>query len=90
MIMGGEKWHYLTVKIMSRSLHSITSNYNDDIYCMNCLLSFRTRNKLKLHENVSKNQNHCNIQMLEARNEILKFNQNHQSIKILFIIYADT
>lgn len=58
--MGGEKWHYLTVKIMSRSLHSITSNYNDDSYCMNCLLSCRTRNKLKLHENVSKNQNHCN------------------------------
>ena len=36
MITDGEKWHYLTVKILSTLLRGITSNNNGDIYCLNC------------------------------------------------------
>ena len=33
MISNGEKWHYLTVKNLSRLLRGITSNHDGDFYC---------------------------------------------------------
>ena len=41
-----EGWHYLTVKKLSALLRGITSKHNSDFYCLNCLHSFRTENKL--------------------------------------------
>ena len=90
MITDGDEWHFLTVKNSSRLLHGVTSNQNDGHYCMNCLHMFRTENKLKSHENVCRNHNYCNIKMLEAFNKMLKFNQEHKSMKIPFVIYAAT
>ena len=53
MISNGEKlWHYLAVKKLSASLRGITSKNDGDFYCLNCLHSFRTKNKLELHKNV--------------------------------------
>ena len=40
-------------------LRGITSNNNGDFYCLNCLYSFRTKNKLKKHNNVCKNYDYC-------------------------------
>ena len=37
-------------KKLSALLHGITSKYEGDFYCLNCLYSFRTKNKLKSHE----------------------------------------
>ena len=54
MIPNEEKegWHYLAVKKLSALLHEITSKYKGNFYCLNCLCSFRTENKLKSHESM--------------------------------------
>ena len=65
MIPNEEKegWHYLTVKKLSALLHRKTSKNKDDFYCLNCLHSFRTENKLKSHEKVFKNKDFCGVVM---------------------------
>ena len=50
MITDGEKWHYLTVKILSALLREIISNHNGDFYCLNYFRSYRTDGVLKKHE----------------------------------------
>ena len=35
MITGGQKWRYLAVKSLSALLRGITSNHNQDFYCLN-------------------------------------------------------
>ena len=50
MISNGEGWHYLAVKILSALLRGITSKHVGDFYCLNCLHSFKTRNKLESHK----------------------------------------
>ena len=57
---------------------------------MSCLHLYRTKNKLKSHENVCKNHACCNIKMPERYNKIFKFTQNHKSMKIPQVIYEDT
>ena len=56
-----------------------------DFYCLNCLHSFRTGNKLKKHENVC--ENHC-IEMAKEDNKILKYNHGEKSIKFPLIMYS--
>ena len=43
---------YLAVKELSALLTGITSTSNGNFYCLNCLHSFRTKNKLELHKKV--------------------------------------
>ena len=51
MISNGEKlWYYLAVKKLSALLRGIAPNNYGNFYCLNCLYSFRTKNKLKLHK----------------------------------------
>ena len=46
MLSNGEKlWHYLVAKKLSALLRGIISKNNGDFYCVNCLHSFRTKNK---------------------------------------------
>ena len=52
MITDGKKWHYLAVKSLPSLLRGITSNHNGDFYCLNCFISYGTKNKLKKHERV--------------------------------------
>ena len=58
-----EKWHYLAVKSLSRLLRGITSNHNGDFYCLSCLHSYRTKQKLKKHEKVWKDHDYCYVKM---------------------------
>ena len=51
-----EDWHYRPVKKLSALLREITSKHDDGFYCLNCLYSFRTKNKLKSNEKVYKNE----------------------------------
>lgn len=76
-IKDGEKWHYLVVKSLSRSLREITSTNDDEFYEL-----------LPLIQN--KKHNYNNLKKPEARNKILKFPQNHKSMKVSFVIYVDT
>ena len=46
MITNGEKWHYLAVKEASALFCKVTSKHDGDFYCLNCLDSFRTKDKL--------------------------------------------
>ena len=62
------KWRKRTmalsrVKNLSILLRGITSKHHDDFYCLNCLHSFRTENKLKSHEKACKNKDFCGIVM---------------------------
>ena len=60
MITDGKKWHYIAlksertedgfnrpIKSLSRSFRGVTSDHDEDFYCLNCLHSFRTDNALK-------------------------------------------
>ena len=55
------------MKNLCRLLHG----NNDDHFYMNCLHSFRRENKHKLHQNVCKNHDYCNIKMSETSNKML-------------------
>ena len=50
MIPNGERWYYLAVKRLSVLMRGIKSTNNSNFYCLNCLHSFRTKNKLELHK----------------------------------------
>ena len=84
-----ERWHYLGVKKLSALLHGITSKHKSDLYCLNCIHSFRTENKLKPHEKVCKNKDFCGIVMPSEKDNILEFNQYMKSDKMPYIIYAN-
>ena len=57
MIPNGEgcaakskRTHYLAIKKLSILLWEIISKNHGDFYCLNCLHSFRTKNKLEPHK----------------------------------------
>ena len=60
MISNREIWHYLAVKKLSSLLRGTTSKDNADFYCLNCLQSFRTKNKLASHKRACENKDFCN------------------------------
>ena len=86
---GVKNWHYLTVKNLSRLLRGITLNYNGDFYCLNCLHSYRTENKLKRHEKVCKTYDYCYVEMSKENKKIPEYNSGEKSLKAPFTIYAD-
>ena len=88
MITDGKKWHYLTAKSLSALLRRITSNQNRD-FCLNCFYSYNTKEKLKKHERVCNDHDHCYLEMPNEENKILKYNYGEESLKVPAIIYAD-
>ena len=76
-------------KKLSTLLTGITSKHHGDFYCLNCLHSFRTENKLKSHEKICKNKDFCGIVMPLEKNYILEFNQYIKSDKMPYIVYAE-
>ena len=84
----GQQWHYLAVKKLSALLRGITSKNNGDFYCLNCLHSFRTKNKLESHKIVCENKDFCNVIMPSEDTKVLEFNQYQKSDKATFFIYA--
>ena len=89
MIPNGKRWDYLAVKKLSALLIGITSKHYNDLYCLNCLHSLTTKNKLELHKKLSKNKDFCNVIMPSEGIKILEYNQYQKSDKGLFVIYAD-
>ena len=51
--------------------------------------SFRTENKVKIHEKIWKNKDFCGVEMPSEKNKILKFNHYMISDKMPYIIYPD-
>ena len=89
MISNGEKWHYTAVTRLSGLLRGVTSNHNDDFYCLNCFHAFRTKNKLEEHKKICENHDYWNVEMPTKDNNIIKYNQGEKSIKLPFVVYAD-
>ena len=71
MITDCKKWHYLAVKKLPALFKGITSNDDGDFYFLNCLHSFRAKDKLKKYKNICKNHDYCYIEMPKKDNEIL-------------------
>ena len=62
MIQHGKgRWYYLLVKKLSAVLTGITSKNNGDFYCLNCLHSFRIKNKLESHKRACENEDFYNV-----------------------------
>ena len=74
---------------MKRFIRGVTSNHHRDFFCRNCMHSFVTDNKLKNHERLCLNHDHCEIVMPKPDENILEFNKSEKSLHILHIIYAD-
>ena len=74
---------------MPALLRGTKSKNIGNFYCLNCLQSFRTKNKLELHEKSCENEDFCNLNMISDDTEILEFNQYQKIDKAPFIIYAD-
>ena len=89
MISDGQKWHYLVVKNLSGLLRGITSNHNQDFYCLNCFHYYSTENKLEAHKKICENHDYCHVEMPTKNNNIIKYNYGEKSMKLPFVIYAD-
>ena len=70
-------------------LRGISLSNNGDFYCLNCFHSYGTLNKLKKHERVCKNHDHCHIDMPEEGENMIQYSPGNISLKAPFIIYAD-
>ena len=86
MISNEEGWNYIAVEKLPVLLKGITSKHNGDNYCLNCLHSFRTKDK---HEYITcENTDFCIAAMPSEDTKTLEFNQYCKSDKALFMIYA--
>ena len=99
MINDGVKWHYLALKSIltsdghmrpiqsiSRLCNKITTN---NYYCLNCFHSYSTENKLKEHELVCEDHDHCEVVMPDDKNKILKNTTGSKSLKMAHAISVD-
>ena len=86
---GTSNWYYLTMKRISGLLRGITSNHNGDFYCLNCLLSYTTEEKLRKHNRICENHDFCDLKMSDEDNKVLKYIPGKKLLKVPFIIYAD-
>ena len=87
MITDGTKWQYLPVKTLSGLLRAITGNNHGDVYCLNCLHSYNTKNRLKKHQKICENHEYCRLEM-PKKGSVLKIS-GEKSTMTPFVIYAD-
>ena len=80
---------YCSKKKLSALLRGISSKYDVDFYCLNCLHQFRTKNKLKPHKKVQENKDLFEVVIPSEGTKILEFNQYQKSDKLPFIILSD-
>ena len=86
MIPNDEGCHYLAVKKLSTLLKGITSTQKRNFCCLNCLYSFRTKNKHESNKRVCENIDYCNVNVPSRESKILEFNQYQKSDKAPFSI----
>ena len=71
----------LSLEKLSALLSRITPQHNSDFYCLNSLHSFRTKNKLELHQKICENKDFCGVVMPYEDTKILEVNQYQKSNK---------
>ena len=70
------------IKSISMLLRGITSNNHGDFYCLNCLHSYKTKQKLKKHEKVCNNHNYCYVKMSNEFQKNIEIPPSRKVIKI--------
>ena len=74
--INDSKWRKRKITSCSKKiaalLHGRTSKQKSDFYCLNCLHSLRTENKLKSHKEECKNEDCYGIIMPSGKNKILE------------------
>ena len=65
---------------LSALLQKISSNLKKDFYCLSCVNSYTTRNKLKEHVEICDNHSSCHIEMPEWVNKLIKHNLGEKSL----------
>ena len=78
MITDGEKWHYLAVKSLSRLSH------------VNKMITIVWIASAHLEWKVTLNHMRMLCKIHKYCDKILNFTQNHKSMKMPFVIFADT
>ena len=89
MITHGEVWHNIAVKKWSALLRVKLSEDDGNLFCLNCLHSFRRKSKLEFHKKVCENKDLCNVIITSENNKALEFNKYQKSDKTQSIIYGD-
>ena len=89
MITDGKKCHYLAVKNLPGLLKGMASNHNGDFYCLSCFNSYSTKNRLKKHERVCNDHDHCHVEMPTEDNKILEYIHGETSLNVSAIINVD-
>ena len=69
-------------------LRGITGNNHGDFYCLNCLHSYTTKDRLKKHQKICENHEYCKLEM-PKKGSVLKNISAEKSIMTPFAIYAD-
>ena len=72
MITNGKKYHFFAVTNLSGLLQGMWSNHKGDFHCLNCFISYTTKNKLKEHEEICSNHDSYHIEMSTWTEKILK------------------
>ena len=85
----GEKWRNRPVTSLPKLLRGMTLNYNADFYCLNCIHSYSTENRLKEYEEPCNEHDHCYPEMPNKYNNTLEYNNGQKSLKTLFAIELD-
>ena len=75
-------------KDISGLLRGITGNSHGDLYCLNCLHSYTTKNRLKKHQKICENHEYCKVEM-PKKGSVSKCISGEKSVMIRFVIYAD-
>ena len=90
IVQDGVKKHYVVIKSLSALLRDVTSTNHGDFYCRNCLGSFRFKETLDLHIQACRDHDFCYVKMPEEGKNILRYQEGSKSIRVPFVIYADT
>ena len=63
--------------------------FQNILQIVNCIHSFKIKNKLESYKKVCGNKDFCNVIMPSEDSKLLEFNRYQESDKAPFIIYAD-
>ena len=90
MISNKQNEHpYIAVKSLKRLCRGITSNHDGDFYCLNCLHSFRTDDRLKEHARLCESHEPFEPIMPNEGKNIIRYNWGEKSLPVANIIYFD-
>ena len=96
------KWHFLALprileedvvkrpyKSLSRLMEGISSKSHDNVYCLGCFNSFRTKTTLKNHVDLCKNNKFAKIELPEEGTNFKRYKPGVKSLKMNTVKYAD-